>query len=84
MAEPSPETLRLAEEVTDPATFIATQVYLPLSSIVTPRIHRVASPVSLWELYTNAMSHILKKFMFSIGAGHVRMFMSNTVTNYSL
>lgn len=34
----SPETLMLAEEVTEPNTFVATQVYTPLSSTDTPRI----------------------------------------------
>lgn len=43
----SPDTLRLAEEVTEPATFVATQVYTPQSSTDTPRIRRAASPVSL-------------------------------------
>lgn len=42
-----PETVRLAEEVTEPATFVAIQVYTPLSSTETPRIRRVASSVSL-------------------------------------
>lgn len=44
-----PETVRLAEDVTEPATFVATQVYTPLSSSDTPTIRRVASSVSLYQ-----------------------------------
>lgn len=47
MTGSSPETLRLAEEVTEPATFVATQEYTPPSSADTPRMRRAASPVSL-------------------------------------
>lgn len=51
----SPDTLRLAEEVTVPAVFVATQVYTPLSSTDASWIHRDASPVSLqkWRVIGN-------------------------------
>lgn len=42
-------TLRLAEEETEPAALVATQVYTPLSSTVAPRMRRTASSVSLQQ-----------------------------------
>ena len=54
--------MRLAEEVTEPATFVATQVYTPLFSIDTPRMRRAASPVSLQKetrRETSPLNHTL-------------------------